>query len=288
MTELGDDDVAIELEAISELAAGVGRVIRAGERAQVLLGKRVLVGPIDPCGECEVCRRGGAAVCPLARRRTAMTDRPTIAAARWVVALGEGLELPFPSAAAVPGAVVLAYTLYARTGAAPREPIVVIGAVPVTRFLVEILLAKGLSPVVVADPAHTAWTDWLLGKGVTVAGTTSIDEARATCIAAFAAHGLGGRPWRVIVSSADGVPTGAALAGPRATLTVLAPIASLPGELAAREVTVIGVAGAHPDLVVEVAAMCVKGDIDLAGGTSDVPNDERKAIVSVVSDLGPR
>ncbi|MBA3463528.1 MAG: alcohol dehydrogenase catalytic domain-containing protein [Deltaproteobacteria bacterium] len=278
--ELAEDDVAIELEASSEIAAGIGTVVAAGERAQVLMGKRVLVGPIDPCGECEVCRRGGGAVCPLARRRTASTEKRIVAAGRWVVALDDGLALT-SGGAAVPGAVALAYTLYARTGVAPREPVVVVGASPVTRFLVEILLAKGLSPAVVANPAHDAWIDWLLGKGVTVARTTAVDEARATCIAAFAADGLGGRPWRVIVTSGEHVAVGAALAGPRATLTVLAPVASLPGELAAREVTVITVAGAHPDLVVEVAAMCVKGDIDLAAGTASAATPDHRAVINV-------
>jgi hypothetical protein len=68
-----------------------------------------------------------------------------------------------------------------------------------------------------------------------------------------------GRPWRVI-ACADG-SRAAALAGPRATLTLLAPIAALPGDAIAREVTIIGVAGAHPDLVVEAAAMCARGDV---------------------------
>jgi D-arabinose 1-dehydrogenase-like Zn-dependent alcohol dehydrogenase len=278
--ELAEDDVAIELEATAELAAGIGTVVAAGERAQVLMGKRVLVGPIDPCGECEVCRRGGGAVCPLARRRSASTEPRIIAAGRWVVALDDGLTLTSVGAA-VPGVVALAYTLYARTGLAPREPVVIVGASPVTRFLVEILLAKGLSPAVVADPADGAWIDWLLGKGVTVAKTTGVDEARATCIAAFAADGLGGRPWRVIVTAGDQVTLGAALAGPRATLTVLAPIASLPGDLATREVTVIAVAGAHPDLVVEVAAMCVKGDIDLDSGTAPAATPDHRAVITV-------
>ncbi len=284
---LGEDDVAIELEAVSEPGAGIGRVARAGERAQVLLGKRVLVGPVDPCGECEVCRRGGGAVCPLARRRPAQhEDRTIIAGARWVVTLGEGLELAVPAGAAVPGAIAIAYTLYARTGIGAREPVVVLGATPVARFLVEILLAKGISPAVVADPAHGGWIDWLLGKGVTVARASpevaevaDVDELRATCLAAFAEQGLGARPWRVLVTRGDQVATGAALAGPRATLTVLAPSAPLPGDLAAREVTVIGVTGVHPDLVVEVAAMCVKGDIDLAGGTASAPAADQRAIV---------
>jgi hypothetical protein len=49
-------------------------------------------------------------------------------------------------------------------------------------------------------------------------------------------------------------------------LTVLAPGAALQADLIDREVTVIGVAGPHPDLIVEAAAMCVKGEIDLVGG----------------------
>lgn len=274
--DLGDDDVRIELEAVSEPGAGIGRVIAAGERAAVMLGKRVLVGPIDPCGECDVCRRGGGPVCPLARRRVTTPERVITAVARWVVMLADGLELP-PAGAAVPGAVALAYTLYARTGVAPREPVVVTGASPVTRFLVEILLAKGASIAVVADREPAAWHDWLLAKGVTVAGT---EDARATCIAAFTAQGLGGKPWRVIATTAKSVALAAVLAGPRATLTVLAPIADLPGELATREVTVITVAGAHPDLVVEVAAMCVKGDIDLVAGTAAEATADHRAIVS--------
>ena len=58
----GDDDVEIALEAVQvDAAAGVGRVVRAGARARGLVDRRVLLGPIDPCGECDVCRRGGAA-----------------------------------------------------------------------------------------------------------------------------------------------------------------------------------------------------------------------------------
>ena len=274
----GDDDVTIELEA-SQGTAGVGLVVETGERSAVLLGKRVLVGPIDPCGECEICRRGGATVCPLARRRSELGAR-VVATGRWVVALGDGLELPLPAAAAVAGDVAIAYTLYARTGLSPREPVVIAGSSPVTRFLVEILTAKGITPAVIADPALAAWADWLLAKGVAVARTTSETDARATITAAFAAQGLGAKPWRVIATTGDAAPLAAALAGPRATLTLLGPIAAVPGDVIAREVTVIGVAGAHPDLVVEAAAMCVKGELDLALGTSTSRNDEQRAVVS--------
>ena len=132
----GTDDVEIALDAVQvHGAAGVGRVVRTGERGDHLLDRRVLVGPIDPCGECDVCRRGGAAVCPLARRRDAL-GATVAAAARWLVPLDDGLALPVPAAAAGAGDVALAYTLYARTGVGPRDPVIVVGECPIGRFLI--------------------------------------------------------------------------------------------------------------------------------------------------------
>jgi 6-hydroxycyclohex-1-ene-1-carbonyl-CoA dehydrogenase len=253
------DDVEIALDAVQvHGAAGVGRVVRAGEHAGRLVDRRVLVGPIDPCGECDVCRRGGAAVCPLARRRDVLGATVT-AAARWLVTLDEDLALPVPAAAAVAGDAALAYTLYARTGVGPREPVVVVGEGPIGRFLIEILLAKGIAPAALATGA---WADWLRARKVAAAAD------RAGLAAAMAAQDHGGRPWRVLCADPAAAAVAAELAGPRATLTVLAAPPALPGDLLAREVSVIGVAAPHPDLVVEVAAMCAKGEIDLQDGTS--------------------
>jgi D-arabinose 1-dehydrogenase-like Zn-dependent alcohol dehydrogenase len=270
---IGADEVVVELDAVQAgIAAGVGRVTLAGERARGLADRRVLVGPIDPCGECDVCRRGGAAVCPLARRRDALGATVTCAG-RWLVPLEGGLELPIPAAAAVAGDVALAYTLYARTGVGPREPVVVVGESPIARFLIEILLAKGVTPTAFAAPGP--WAAWLAGKGVAVA------PDRASLTAAFAAQSLGTKPWRVICGDPAAAPAAVELAGPRSTLTLLAAATPHPisGEVIAREVTLIGVAGAHPDLVVEAAAMCVKGEIDLAGGTTADAADPRRTHV---------
>jgi D-arabinose 1-dehydrogenase-like Zn-dependent alcohol dehydrogenase len=257
---LGDDQVEVALDAVQVgLAAGVGRVVACGARSQGLEGRRVLVGPIDPCGACDVCRSGGGAVCPLAGRREAL-GQTAIVAGRWVVPIDDGLEIDGPAAAAVAGDVVLAYTLYARTGAHPRDPVVVVGASPIARFLIEILIAKAIAPVAVAGPG--AWAEWLIEKGVAVA------RDRAAVIEAFAAQSLGTRPWRVLCASPLATHDAATLAGPRAVLTLLAPAPAIPGDVIARELTIIGVGGAHPDLVVEAAAMCVKGEIDLEAGTS--------------------
>lgn len=158
--------IGIAIEAMQPSGAAVGRVDDASEGSAVLLGKRVLVGPLDPCGQCEVCRRGGAAVCPAAKRRDGIGTRMRVAS-RWVVALGDGLDLPVPAAAAVAGDVATAYTLYARTGLSPRDPVVIVGHDAVARFLVEIVRAKGITPTVIAEPDEP-WRDWLLGKGAAV------------------------------------------------------------------------------------------------------------------------
>jgi len=265
------DQIVVAVEA-SQGGAAIGRVIEVGERAHGLRDRRVLIGPLDPCGECEVCRRGGVAACALAIRRDRVADRVT-AAARWATALDDGLDLPIPAGAAVAGDVALAYTLYARTGIGSREPVVVVGRSPVVRFLIEILRAKAIAPVVVADPARTAWCDWLHARGA----ATATD--RDGIAAAIAGEGIAGRTWRLIAASPDAAITAAVLAGPRSTLTVLAPAPDLPGDLMGREVTVIGVAGAHPDLVVEVAAMCVRGEIDLVAGTAPQETADMRAIV---------
>ena len=254
------DDVAIDVEGIQGTAA-IGRVIEAGERATGLVDRRVLVGASDPCGECDVCRRGGAPVCPAARRREAL-GRRIVARARWVIPLGDGLELPAPQGAAAAGDVALAYTIYARTGLAARDPVVIVGATPVTRFLVEILVAKGIVPALVLAPGHASFAAWATSKGATVTTPDALADA-------MAAQGMGNRPYKVL-AVAD-FARAASLCGPRATLTTLG--GDLPAALIAHEVTIIGVAAAHPDLIVEAAAMCARGEIDLAGGASTAPQD---------------
>jgi D-arabinose 1-dehydrogenase-like Zn-dependent alcohol dehydrogenase len=237
-------------------------------------GRRVLAGPIDPCGQCEICRRGGAAVCPHAKRPEAVPSARVLRSARWLVPLGDGLDLPAPAAAAVGGDITCAYTLYARTGLGPREPVVITGATAVTRFLVEILRAKAITPVVFGEGE---WAAWLASKGASVvAGSAEVATA-------ITAQGLGARPLRVIATAPRTLETAASIAGPRATLTILADgeLSALPGGLAAREVTVIGVAGPHPDLIVEAAAMCAKGEIELARGVTTEDGDPTRARVLV-------
>ncbi len=284
------NEVAIAIEAaqisVGYVVGAVGVVVDAGRHA-ALAGRRVLLGMRDACGECDVCRRGGAPVCPHGQERRLPAGVTHVrAAARWLVALDgdagqaasgdDGLELPGPAAAAIPHEVALAYTLYARTGVAPNEPVLVCGGDAVARFLVEILIAKGIAPVVVADPSAGEWCAWLAARGASVAEVASgapLAEAHEAVLRAMgrlpalakAYH----RPWRVIAT--DDVAFAATLANARATLTVRAGASAIAsdGALAralAREITMLGVADAHPDLVLETAALVAKGEIDLAAG----------------------
>jgi Alcohol dehydrogenase GroES-like domain len=285
--------------------AAIGKVVAAGDQALSLLDQLVVVGSVDPCGQCEVCRRGGGTVCPLASHRGSdargvLAERITVAG-KWVVPMGGALGLiptqapipdptPDPEAASelktapvvepvrpvsgrapsdpaalavLGGDAALAYTVYARSDLAPREPVVVLGASPVTRFLVEILLAKGLSPVVLRRRAVDAhgyerhdggWRNWLDDKGVAsavvegdagssppLAELAELRDALEVALArreasavtppaegaaaapAALPEGPRGRPWKLIATEPHELLLATSLAGPRATVTAVVP-----------------------------------------------------------------
>jgi D-arabinose 1-dehydrogenase-like Zn-dependent alcohol dehydrogenase len=212
--------------------AAVGRVIATGAAAHEWQDARVLVPTLAPCGECDRCRRGGAALCPDGAAHgidgpgslaTALT-----AAARWLVRLEAPLDIAGPAVAALGGELSLAYALYARAGVGPREPAIVWGRGAVARAAAAILEAKGAPAAVVTDE----------------------DAARA----ALAEHDAR-RPRKVIVTAAELLPAAVATAGPRATVVVLtapgfgrAPSVDM-GDVLENEMVVTGVRGCHPDLV---------------------------------------
>ena len=249
------DTVEVALEAVQPGVAGVG----------MAEGKRVLVGALDPCGECEVCRRGGAPVCPHAVRRDFAGARVT-AARRWLVELGDGLDILGPAAAAVAGDVAIAYTLYARANVGPRDPVVVTGGGSIARFLVDVLRGKGIAPVVVAE-LDDAWRDELVAKGVAVAGPTR----EAIAVALAGRDGAVTRPLRILAAPPS--PARSRSRWPaRARRSPRTPAARRRGRRtrspmrSGSEVAIVGVAGAHPELVLEAAAMVVRGEVDLRPG----------------------
>jgi L-iditol 2-dehydrogenase len=276
-TPPADDGVTVAVEAASvgdpawlgpgargvRGLAAVGRVTATGAGATHLAGARVVVGAAQACGECDVCRRGGATVCPVGR--TFGVDTPgTVAAtiearARWVLPLGGGLDVPGPAAALLGHEAALAYALYARAGVGPRDATVVVGDDAVARLLCEVLAAKSAA-------------------AIRVSGEPDIAAVRAEA----EERGHAAKPWKIFATDAAAARRALALAGPRVTIAIAA-IGTDPvdvGPALAREATVIGVRGAHPDLLPEIAALAVRGELDLAGAAEIVERGELEAALA--------
>jgi threonine dehydrogenase-like Zn-dependent dehydrogenase len=230
-------------------AAAIGRIVEAGDAAAGLRDRRALVGPTLGCGECAVCRRAAVAACPrgqtLGRDRDGALAERVLARGRWLCPLDERMPLAPLTGALVAGPAARAYAAYARAGLAPNLPAIVIGRGPVARALARIAVARG-ARVTIAAP----------------------DEPADAVAARVAADASGGGDPPTIFDA--GEPGGAALAhallAPAATLVLLAgeaPAALDLGALAARQATAIGVAGAHPDLATELAALVVRGELAL-------------------------
>ncbi len=276
----GPGRVAIDVEAVAvdrvdatppgrvPGVAAVGRVTAVGVAADEWLGARVLVPSVDACGECDRCRRGGAALCADGGRLGATAPgalaTTLTAAARWLVRLEGALALPAPTAAALGGDLARAYALYARAGVGPRDPVVVLGGGALARATVEILLQKGAAPVCATDDAAT----------IAALGTRAVVTAIHTAAIEDALGGAGARPRRVIVADAALLEAGLRVAGPRATVVVAAGDVDVAPPLAialAHEVTLAGVLDCHPDLVPELAALAARGDLPLDALVEVVP-----------------
>lgn len=246
----GPDDVVVAVEAFvlgprersasdDTIAGGaaVGRVTASGEAASHLVGARVAVGPYWPCGECDVCRRGNACVCPsgdvLGRSRDGTMAESVVAAARWVCRVDGELDIPGSSAALLPREATDAYAMWARAGVSPGEPVVVVGDGPVARLVEQIATARGCKPSRPADAEPTQ-------KPRRIFETTGTADSRAAALAAANAGAT-----IALYSTETNAPL---------DIATLVPL----------DATVVAIAGAHPDLMPEVAALAVKGDLALA------------------------
>lgn len=304
--------------------AAVGTVVQAGAEAEHLLGRRVVFGPEQACGECDICRRAVPCLCPhgevLGRTQHGALAELVRVRARWVCALDNDLSCPAlksPAAALLGREGAWAYTMFARAGVAPGEPVFIVGSDIVARLLIEIAVAKGARPMVVHASDLTGYADWLASQA-TVSVPVSVPDTDANEIRVLAENaastgGHGRRPWYVFETS--GLPAGRsqalALCGPGARLTWLSANAlghrperksermpehqiDLAGHaIADMDATLVGVAGAHPDLFPELAALVVRDELDIESAAhvvelQDVPQVVRAlAAESVAQKLGP-
>jgi L-iditol 2-dehydrogenase len=295
---LADHDVLVEVEAsvlgsperhpcaaITPGGAAVGRVVDAGANALELRGKRVVIGPDQACGECDVCRRGAVAACPhrvvLGRSVHGTLASAVVARARWACVLDGGLHIDGPAAALIGREAAWAYTMFVRAGVGPGELVVIAGHDVVARFLVEIAVAKGARPLVLVTGDRPAWSAWIHARGGQAVSVTPGERARAALADARGAAGHGERPWCIFATDAAPAQRRLALdAMTPGSRVVLLARSALGLDAAAPDLDIdavvdadgalLGVAGAHPDLLPEIAALAVRGDIDLASASEVV------------------
>ena len=236
-------DVVVEVAgAALGLAAEIsGTVIEAGDAAREWLGRRVVVPRLLPCGDCEHCRRGRVASCPALASRGPLAATATVPA-RWLTSVEpplwpDGAELW--QLAALADAALAPYSALSRAGVGPSDRVVVVGSDARARFAVAIIAAKG-AKLVSLDEAGAR-------DGAIVVATQPHDWPRA--LATVAAGN------RIALLDGDGG----------------APLVTDWPALVAAEAQVFGVVGGHPDLLPELVALVVRGQLPLHDAVRRVP-----------------
>ncbi len=308
---LGHEQVLVEVEAATvgfpELAratcaesspggiSAVGIASRAGAGAEHLLGKRVACGPDIPCGDCRRCRRGHPELCESRQRvgGDAFASH-VIAGARWLCPLAPPIEVAGPEAALLAREATAAYTLYARANLAPGARALVLGRGVVARLCVQILAAQGIRAAVAASDAE--WGKCAADAGAEVLQLDGEPDAKVLRERISATAGEEASAEVDAVFETSGEPTSRALAlalaSPGATAILAGRgITGAPmerrqtsvDEAADAGATIIGVAGPHPDLLPEAAALAARGELDLASAAEVRPIEDVGALADALS-----
>jgi len=249
-----DAIVEVAGAALGHASEVSGTVVDAGEAAREWIGRRVVVPRLLPCGDCDHCRRGRVAACPSLVARAEPSPTQAVPA-RWLTSVEpplwpDGAELW--QLAALADAALAPYTALSRAGVGPSDRVLVVGHDARARFAAAIVAAKGAKLVDAAS------------DGAVVLATQPRDWARA--LAAVAPG--------VTIALLDGSGAQASAADwPR---------------LVAAEAHVLGVVGGHPDLLPELVALVVRGQLGLDAHVRRVSVDEADAArAAYLADGGP-
>jgi 6-hydroxycyclohex-1-ene-1-carbonyl-CoA dehydrogenase len=265
--------------------AGGGAGGRPGDAAAEWLGRRVVVPRVLPCGECERCRRGRAATCASRAPRAGLASHETVPA-RYLLSVEPPLwpeRLALWQLAALADAAAAPYGALTRAGLSPGELVVVIGGGVRGTFAVSLVRAKGAHAVVVdADPLRRQRA---LDLGALAAFSPEL--APSDLLAELARLPSDGgqppAPDKILetTATAAGRLRALALIGPGATAALLdggSDEEPLPGgaweRFALVEGQLFGASACHPDLLPELAALVVRGEVDPAPLVVAVPPTE--------------
>jgi hypothetical protein len=216
--------------------------VAAGEAAREWLGRRVVAPRLMGCGDCAACRRGRLAHCP-ARPARHDLGAEAIVPARWLGSVEpplwpEGAELW--QLAALADAALAPYSALCRAGVGPGDTVVLVGRDARAHFAAALAAAKGAK--VTIDDGAAAPTD-----GAFVLATGAADRTRALALLAPG----------VTLMLLDGDSDGAEAAGAWSRVVDT-------------EARVLGCISGHPDLLPELCALAVRGQLPLAGAVRRV------------------
>ncbi len=252
---------ALGVDPRAEIA---GTVSAVGEAAGDWLGKRVVVPRLLPCGDCNACRRGRVAHCRSRAARNGLGATETVPA-RWLCSVEPPLwpdNVELWQLAALADAALAPYTALSRAGVGPSDRVVVVGRDARAHFAAAIAVAKGAT--VVADDAAEAPVD-----GAIIVATSAAERRRALTLAGQGATVV------LLDSSVDSTADSA-------------PFATDWSRLVDAEAHVLGSVGGHPDLLPELCALVVRGQLPLAAAVRRVSVDEAaRAHAAYLRDGGP-
>ncbi len=187
-----------------------GRVIAAGPDAEAWRGRAVIVPAVIPCGECDLCGRGRAAICrrqkmpgndihggfashiTVSARGLCPVDERRLAAA--------GLELA--DVAVVADAVTTPYQAVTRAGVVPGSLAIVVGTGGVGGYAVQIARAFGAAVVAVDVEAAKLAAVAKHGAALTLNARELDGKALKAAVQNFAKrHGLPMTEWFIFECS---------------------------------------------------------------------------------------
>ena len=281
-----------------------GEVVAAGERYAGLLGKAVIVPAVTPCGECDDCRAGRAAVC---RRQVMPGNDVQGGFASHVIVPARGLcVVDAPGAlegrvlgksgctlaelSVIADAVSTPYQAICRSGLGEGDLALVVGLGGVGGYAVQI--GKALGAHVIGFDLDPARIDALracgldLGVDVRAGEQAAVEAARA-----FAKErGLSASGWRIFECS--GSRGGQALAwrllGPAGWLSVVGftmeKLEVRLSNLMAFDATASGNWGCVPELYPEALALVLEGRVAVKPFVQTFPMAEVREVLAAVHE----
>lgn len=269
-----------------------GRVLEAGEGAESWIGKDVLVSPVIPCRNCDLCSSGRGNVC--ANQRLLGNDfdggfatHVTVPAAGLsaVENVPEGHDLADLSVVA--DAVTTPLQAVRRAGVSAGDLVVVVGTGGLGTYACQIAAASGATVVAVdIDDAHL---DPLLEHGAT--GTVnardlSAREVRNRVRELAKSMGMPHTGWKIFECSGTpaGQETAYGLLGPAATLAVVGftreKVTIRLSNLMAFDATAFGSWGCPPERYPEAIELVTSGTVKVLPFTRKVPMSDIGTVIS--------